>query len=123
MLDAKNMEKLSLLKAQLLEEEPKPEIVYPFITQEQRKPTTMNPPKPPEPVKQTKQKHKKKHKVKQKKPIETISQFSLLNGGQSADFRKKNRQMVASNSNIARSYYSGEGNSLYTYSGGDVRPK
>ena len=152
MLDAKNMEKLAQLKAELIAEEPKPEVIYPFKSSAKTVPDwdkvrtdfedNLNRYKSP-PIKSSApimddpskkkskanddnaphgKKHHHKHKHKSK-PNYAAKINSCVNGGSSSAFRKKNRQMVASHSNIARSYYSGEGNSLYTYSGGDVRPK
>lgn len=93
MLDPKSMEKLAELKAELIAEEP-----------------TIIPAK-----------KKRKKSKKKKKPEE--SQAVPMTHKRHESFAARNRRMIASHSNIARSYYSGEGNSLYTYSGGDVRPR
>lgn len=142
MLDPESMAKLAQLKAELIAEEPKPEVIYPFKSSAKIEPDwnkvrndfeeNLNRYKSP-PIKSSAQiadnsnkKKPKKHKHKAKhKGVQNFAAAvnSCVNGGKSASFRAKNRQMVASHANIARSYYSGEGNSLYTYSGGDVRPK
>ena len=137
MLDPESMAKLAQLKAELIAEEPKPEVIYPFKSSAKIEPDwnkvrndfeeNLNRYKSP-PIKSSapitndspKKKPKKKKKHKQIKQNTTSAPTDNL---RKELFAARNRRMVATHSNIARSYYSGEGNSLYTYSGGDVRPK
>lgn len=114
-MDEKNLAILKELKERLLANEPKPEIIYPFKSSATTSNCMLQPNSEP------KKKQKKKRKKQSNKKTEQTQGSQTVKTKR--DFRAENRRMVATHSNIARSYYSGEGNSLYAYSGGDVRPK